>query len=262
MLIQRVITATIGIPLVVLAIFAGGVVFAAVVAVAVLVAMLELAAGRDLLRSPEALIMAVAAATLPLAAAKNTEWLLGAVAGVTLVSTALLARTPAPERGVSLWQWTTACALYVGILASHYVLLRDQPNGRDWLFFAVITVWVADTGAYFVGRAIGRHKLAPAISPGKTIEGCIGALFTGLAAVFVLDRAFDLDLELGHRIALGLIIPVVAIIGDLAESSIKRSMGVKDSSGLFPGHGGVLDRMDSLLFAIPVVYYYLRLVVS
>jgi phosphatidate cytidylyltransferase len=108
-----------------------------------------------------------------------------------------------------------------------------------------------------VGRLIGRHKLAPAISPGKTIEGTLGSLVTGFIAVFVLNEALDLGFALEDRIALGLILPPVIGLGDLAESALKRALGIKDSSGLVPGHGGIADRIDSLLFAAPAVYYYL-----
>jgi phosphatidate cytidylyltransferase len=130
-------------------------------------------------------------------------------------------------------------------------------NGRELLFFTVLTVWATDTGAYAVGRLIGRHKLAPSISPGKTIEGTLGSLVTGFIAVFVLDAALDLELALRDRIALGLLLPPIIGLGDLAESALKRSLSMKDSSGLVPGHGGIADRLDSLLFAAPAVYYYL-----
>jgi phosphatidate cytidylyltransferase len=151
--------------------------------------------------------------------------------------------------------------VYFGVLASYFVLLREGSNGRDWLFFAVIAVWVTDTGAYFVGRMLGRHKLAPAISPAKTIEGSLGSFVAGFAAVFVLNEALDLGLAVEHRVALGLLLPPVIMVGDLAESALKRALAIKDSSGLVPGHGGIADRLDSLLFAAPLVYYYLRWVV-
>jgi phosphatidate cytidylyltransferase len=126
------------------------------------------------------------------------------------------------------------------------------------VLLAVLTVWITDTGAYFVGKPLGRHKLAPHISPGKTWEGAAGGQLAGLIAVIGLTEAFGLDVDIVHVVALGLIVPTVAQIGDLAESALKRGLGVKDSSGLVPGHGGVLDRLDSLLFAAPTVYWYLR----
>jgi len=123
------------------------------------------------------------------------------------------------------------------------------------LFIAVVKC--TDIGAYFTGLAIGKTKLIPAISPGKTIEGTLGSFVAGFAAVFVLNEGLDLGLEIEHRVALGLILPPVIGAGDLAESALKRALGIKDSSGLVPGHGGIADRLDSLLFAAPAVYYYL-----
>jgi phosphatidate cytidylyltransferase len=194
------------------------------------------------------------------------------------VSLAVYTRTSDPARDRESWLWSMATALYFGGLGAYFVLLRDVADvsggwttfpppsfddgfGRDLVFFTLITVWVTDSGAYFVGRAIGRHKLAPAISPNKTVEGAIGSLAAGFAAVFVLNEALDLGLAVEHGVALGLLLPPVIMIGDLAESALKRALGVKDSSGLVPGHGGIADRMDSLLFAAPLVYYYLKFVV-
>jgi phosphatidate cytidylyltransferase len=103
--------------------------------------------------------------------------------------------------------------------------------------------------------------LAPAISPGKTIEGAAGSLVAGFIAVFVLDAVLDLGFETVHLVALGLILPPVIMVGDLAESALKRALNVKDTSGLVPGHGGIADRLDSLLFAAPAVYYYLKWII-
>jgi phosphatidate cytidylyltransferase len=148
--------------------------------------------------------------------------------------------------------------VYVGWLAAHFVLLRESPDGRDWVLLTLLTVWIGDTGAYFVGRPLGRHKLAPHVSPGKTWEGAAGGQVSGFLAVLGLTALFNLDIGVEHVIVLGLLVPAAALVGDLAESAIKRGLGVKDSSGLVPGHGGVLDRLDSLLFAAPAVYWYLR----
>jgi phosphatidate cytidylyltransferase len=103
--------------------------------------------------------------------------------------------------------------------------------------------------------------MSPVVSPGKTIEGAIGSFVTGFAVVFALNEALSLGVATGHLVVLGLLLPPVILVGDLAESAIKRALGVKDSGFLIPGHGGVLDRLDSLLFAIPVTYYYLELVI-
>lgn len=257
MFIQRLITAAIGIPLVAAAIWIGDGLLAAVVALAVFIATMEFAAARHANRTPMALLSALGAAALPVAAYAGEEYFLGAIVGVVVVLSAAFTLTENPPQEVQDWVWGLATALYFGALASYFVLLRESPDGRDLLFFTVLTVWITDTGAYGVGRLIGRHKLAPAISPGKTIEGTLGSLVAGFAAVFVLNEVFDLGLALEDRIALGLILPPVIGVGDLAESALKRSLSIKDSSGLVPGHGGIADRLDSLLFAAPAVYYYL-----
>ena len=261
MLIQRLATAALGIPLIALVVWVGDALPAAVAAAAVFVAVLELAAAGGSPFRPTALLTAGLAALLPVAALFEGEWLLGATAAAVLVPTAALSLTREPRNGADVWRWSVTLALYFGFLASHFVLLRELDEGREWLFFVLLTVWVADTGGYFVGRTIGRHKLAPAISPGKTIEGAVGQMVAGLGAVVGLNEALALDLGPEHVIALGAIVPAVALIGDLAESALKRSLDLKDSSGLVPGHGGVADRLDSLLFAAPAVYYYVIWVV-
>ena len=259
MLTTRLATAAVAIPLIAGVIWVGGELLAALVALAVAIATLEICAARGAnLLAPTSLLAAATAALLPLAALAGADELLGAVALAVLLPTAVLALTHDPEDGVKAWLWTVAPALYFGYLAGHFVLLRELPDGRAWLFLTILTVWVADTGAYFLGRAVGRHKLAPAVSPGKTVEGAVGQVISGFVAVLVLNEALGLDIDIGHAIALGLQVPVVALLGDLAESALKRALGVKDSSGLVPGHGGVADRLDSLLFAAPVVFWYTR----
>jgi phosphatidate cytidylyltransferase len=186
---------------------------------------------------------------------------LRALTALVLVPTAALALTRDPLRGVEQWLWMLAPTIYLAWLASHFVLLRDLPDGREWVLLVILTVWITDSGAYFVGRAIGRHKLAPAVSPGKTWEGAIGGQVAGLAALVGMSAAFGLDLPIGHAIILGLLVPFVGQVGDLAESALKRGLGIKDSSHLFPGHGGMVDRLDSLLFAGPTLYWYLTWVV-
>jgi phosphatidate cytidylyltransferase len=293
LLIQRLATAAIGIPVILGVVWVGGLLFAAVVAVAVFVAVLEIGAARGVMKAPLTLVAAGLAAAMPLAAYDSAERLLGALAlAVMAQSAAFVLVTREPERDVSSWLWGVASIFYFGLLAAHFVLLREGvvarefsdlnvvdyvtgvsstapsaflietvADGKAWLTFSLFTVWTIDTGAYAVGRAIGRHKLAPAISPGKTIEGGMGSAVAGIIAVFVLNAALGLNLPLEHRIALGLLLPPVVLIGDLAESAVKRSLGVKDSSGLVPGHGGVADRLDSLLFAVPVVYWYLKWII-
>ena len=258
MLIQRLATAAVGIPVIVLVIWVGGVLLAGVVAVAVVIASIELSTARGMQSAPMSLLAAAVTAVLPLSALAGQEYVLGAAVGaLVLLSTGYTMR-PDPREEIEGWLWGVSTAVYLGALASYFVLLRREHDGRDWLFFTVITVWVTDTGAYFVGRMIGKHKLAPHISPAKTIEGGFGSLAAGFICVFVLNEALGLNLAVQNEIALGLLMPPVIMVGDLAESALKRSLQIKDSSGLVPGHGGIADRLDSLLFAAPLVYYYLR----
>lgn len=149
-------------------------------------------------------------------------------------------------------------ALYLGLPIGVLILVRavHRPAG---LFLLMLTVMASDTAQYYTGRALGRRPLAPAISPKKTVEGAIGGLVVGSAVFAVLAASWldRPDWSLMVRVGLGVVIVAVGIIGDLFESMLKRSAGVKDSSALIPGHGGVLDRIDALLFAAPV--YFLAL---
>ena len=261
MLLQRIATAAIGIPVLILVVWVGGGWLTGVVSAAALLAVLEIAAARGPVLRPAPLLAGALAAALPPAAQLGLDWMTWFVTGIALLPAIGLALARDPRAGVETWLWTVAPVLYFGWLSSHFVLLRAAPDGREWLFFALFTVWITDSGAYFVGRAIGRHKLAPAISPGKTWEGAVGGAVAGFAAVAALATILDLDPGAGHVVALGLLVPLAAQVGDLAESALKRGLGVKDSSRLVPGHGGIADRLDSLLFAAPVVYYYLQWII-
>ena len=156
------------------------------------------------------------------------------------------------------WAWTIAGILYVGWLLSHLVALRGLDDGRNWVFFALFITITSDTAAFFTGRALGRHKLAPRISPGKTWEGAISGILGAIivSLLFMLPTPLSLHFNWGQAILLGLLVSIFGQLGDLVESLFKRNMGVKDSGRLIPGHGGVLDRMDSIVFAGIVVYYY------
>lgn len=153
--------------------------------------------------------------------------------------------------------------MYVAVPLS--LALQVLQLDRLFLFFGLLLIWAADSGAYFVGRAFGKHKLAPNLSPKKTVEGFLGGVATcclvgALFSLAVPDGGFNYPLA--HMAAVGLIIGVLAPIGDLAESVLKRDAGVKDSGTALGGHGGILDRIDSMLFCVPVYYAYLRYLVG
>jgi phosphatidate cytidylyltransferase len=162
--------------------------------------------------------------------------------------------------------------VYVALLAGCLIAVRMIPDLAPrapvphlaskllTLFFAVVIM--TDTGAFYVGRTMGRHKLAPRISPGKTIEGGIGGFVMAIAAGVICKLTFFPEIPTVHAVALGAGLGGIGQIGDLAESLIKRGSNVKDSGNLLPGHGGMLDRIDSMLFCAPVLYYYTRFLVS
>lgn len=145
--------------------------------------------------------------------------------------------------------------LYVAVPLALLLDVFAVARGRWVLFYLLLLVWVGDTAAYFVGRGVGRHPLAPVLSPGKTVEGTVASLVATVAVGFWLFRRW-FGFDPAHGFLLPVIVNVAAQLGDLAESALKRSAGVKDTSGLLPGHGGLLDRIDSLLFALPALWYY------
>ncbi len=161
-----------------------------------------------------------------------------------------------PRKPWKVYSW---CVAYIGVLLSALVLLRDGGDGRSWVFLALLATFATDTGAYAVGRLIGRHKMAPKISPKKTWEGAVGGYIAGAGACIGLSQWFDLGVTVSTILPLALTLPIFAQVGDLLESWFKRRMEVKDASGLLPGHGGFLDRLDSVLFVAPLVYLFVRL---
>jgi phosphatidate cytidylyltransferase len=154
--------------------------------------------------------------------------------------------------------WTLLGTLYIGYLIPHAALLYRRPDGSRWIFFVLLVVMAGDTAAYFVGTLLGRKKLYFAISPGKTVEGAIGSTVASLLAG-VIGGGFLLPAyPWPELLAVSLVLSVLGQIGDLFESWIKRVFGVKDSGALVPGHGGLLDRMDSLIFPLVFVVHYVR----
>ena len=129
--------------------------------------------------------------------------------------------------------------------------------GRSWLLFALLTTFAVDTGAYLVGRIVGRRPMVPSISPNKTWEGSIGGFASAVGAALALGLVFDLGVPVWQQAVIGAVIGVVAQWGDLIESKLKRIADVKDAGSIIPGHGGILDRLDSILLTIPAVYYLL-----
>ena len=146
--------------------------------------------------------------------------------------------------------------VYVCLFLSYLILIRSGTDGKSWVFFTLLLVWFSDTGAYATGKIIGKNNLFPVISPNKTIEGYLGGLAASLMPAFILKTFFLKDLPTMHCMLLALGIGVMGQLGDLCESTFKRANNLKNSGNLLPGHGGMLDRIDSLLFVAPFVYYY------
>lgn len=158
------------------------------------------------------------------------------------------------------WALSIAGGLYVGWLSAHAVRLRALPDGLTWTIIAVLVTWIGDTAAYFVGSAIGRHKLWPRLSPRKTWEGILGgmlgSLLTGSGVGYLMMLWMGADISPGQGLIVGLLGGIIGPFGDLAISMMKRQVNAKDSGRIIPGHGGFLDRSDSLLFVLTATYYY------
>jgi len=184
---------------------------------------------------------------------------LATTAATTAAMAVLLAAVVARAEDLAVGLERAAVSLlgivYVAVLA-HFVWLHHLDDGPFWVTFAVANGMASDTGAYFAGKAFGRRKLLPRVSPGKTVEGAIGnlaaAAFVGLLAGWL----FFPQVGLRVMVALAVVLAAVGQVGDLSESAIKRAFGSKESGAIFPGHGGVLDRIDSLLFPVAILYYY------
>ena len=146
--------------------------------------------------------------------------------------------------------------MYIPVMLSYIILTRHFDNGMLWVFFIIVLAFSGDVSAYYVGKSMGRRKLMPSVSAGKTVEGTLGLIGGSIIGCVIFTMIFYRELSLVHTISLGFMGSILGQLGDLCESSIKRTFHIKDSGFLFPGHGGVLDRLDSLIFIIPFVYYY------
>jgi phosphatidate cytidylyltransferase len=256
MLRERILSAIVLIPIVAAAVYFGGLFFLVIVLVTGLLAGYEflLLARHDEARPPMLLGLLLIALLIA-----DGQWPQAGILRPTLLIFSLALLTAQIFRGnaagsLHSWALTLTGGLYVGLALSFFPRLRSLDLGIYWLIIALLGTWTCDSGAYFVGRAYGRQPFFPKISPKKTLEGAVGGLVSGVALVAPLAR-WLLGLGWGWGILLGIVLVFGATFGDLSESVIKRQVGVKDSSGLIPGHGGMLDRIDSLLFVVPLVYY-------
>lgn len=269
MLRLRILSAVVGVPALLLIAIAGGCWYVAAVTAGAMVATYEIftmlrgAGYRPLLIVGIGLTVALVLDALITDAAMLPAIL---VVAVLIGLYQMMART---DSGGALVDWalTLAPALYVGGTMHYFIRLRSLPEGLFWILTALICTWICDIAAFFVGRRWGKHKLAPRISPAKSVEGAIGGLVGAVLAAMALGPTLGwvlgatgfgpaASIGLVRLAGLGLVIGICAIVGDLMESFIKRQCGAKDSSGLIPGHGGVLDRIDSVLLAVVGAYFY------
>lgn len=158
---------------------------------------------------------------------------------------------------------------YVAGLFSFLILLREMPQklgldykiGGLWIVYILVCIWTCDTFAYFIGAPLGKHNLSPSVSPKKTVEGFVGGILGAVLAAFFSYYVFFKSAQMEHLLIISIFVSFIGQMGDLTESLFKRDAEIKDISDIIPGHGGILDRFDSLLFVSPIVYYYLKFVV-
>jgi phosphatidate cytidylyltransferase len=261
----RVASGVVAVPFLMGTAYFGGWFYGLVITVASMLAALEV---RGMVRAaghtPLTAALIGLSAFLPFDAwffSRDTGWqgapdgLLATIA-VLMVSLLVLLVRRTSERAMLDWALSLALALYLGGLMQFYAPLRQRPDGAFWVMALMGLSWVCDSAAFFVGRAYGRTPLAPHISPKKSREGAIAGLIASAIVGGVLGpvSGHSAGLVLGY----GAVIGLATIVGDLAESLLKRQTGVKDSGVLIPGHGGILDRMDSLLFCAPLAVLYLQ----
>lgn len=261
----RLTTAAIGIPVIVVLAWAGGWPFAIAAGIVAILAAIEFLHGWLMPSMP----IEVAAPYLPVAGISGLMVagtyqspyfvLVGVIfAGCSAVAGYSTLLRSGPRKPYRIFAWSL---MYTGALMASIVAVRTADDGRAWFFLGLLATFAVDTGAYATGKAFGRHRMAPSISPGKTWEGAIGGFVAGAVAVLALNGLFGIDIRAAVIAPIAVGLPVVAMAGDLVESWMKRRMGVKDSSGLLPGHGGFLDRLDSILFVFPALFGYLWLAV-
>jgi phosphatidate cytidylyltransferase len=254
----RVASGVVAVPFLMGTAYFGGWFYGVVITAATILAGLEL---RGMLRAagyaPLTLALVGLAAWLPL-----DGWFLGGslsfqvTIAVLMLSLVVLLGRRTSERAIVDWALSLALALYVGGLMQFYAPLRQRPDGAFWVMALLGLSWVCDSAAFFFGRAYGRTPLAPHISPRKSREGAVAGLLASaiVGGLVAMASGHSASLVTGY----GAVIGLATVVGDLAESLLKRQTGVKDSGILIPGHGGILDRMDSLLFCAPIAVLYLQ----
>lgn len=261
--IQRLITGLAALPLLIWLISTGGGAFAAFIGVVALISLWEYyriiyQSDKQIMWSPISLVGYLSAL---LAVGGGHLGEVGLVAGalaVNFIGCGLLSAIQFkndPEDVVVVAKQVCG-SVYISLMLGFIVLLRKGPDGAAWVFFLLFLVFFGDIGAYYAGTYYGKKKLCPAVSPGKTLEGALGGLMASVGAGIVFKLIFLPDLPFGKCLLMFMCIGFMAPLGDLFESTLKRVGNIKDSGVILPGHGGLLDRIDALLFALPVAYLF------
>ena len=261
--LKRWITGIVSLPFLFLIIYKGGPLFAVSLSIICVLALWEYfrivfnAKGKTI--SGIILLLAIFVGPVIIwTAYKNSLGFIISIVAFNLISSSLIVLTQFKSDPFILENFTKQILgiIYIPILLCFLVMIRNGTDGMLWIFFLLLVVFAGDIGAFYVGSYFGRYKLCPSVSPKKTIEGSIGGLSSNLVVGVLFKYIFLPWLPLGVSILFSLSIGIAGQVGDLFESSLKRSADIKDSGSLLPGHGGILDRIDALLFAAPVAYFF------
>lgn len=258
--IKRWITGIIAAPLLFLVIWYGSEeVFDAFIVLVILVASFEynrlVFGAENIWEKWEVMVMAL---FIPSAIFTGDEKLIPAVIAFSVFITFVLflLRIKDPSPGINPLAKVLLGLMYISFMVSHFILMRHAENGVMWVFFVLVLAFSGDVAAFYVGKTIGKRKLMSIVSPGKTVEGTLGLIVGSVAGCVLFKMLFFPFLPLVHAVILGFTGSIVGQLGDLCESVIKRASGAKDSGSILLGHGGLLDRLDCLIFIAPFVYYY------
>ena len=260
----RLLTASVGVPVLLLVVYYGVETVSVFSAIAALIAGWEISEldrapddRRNLLLvvTPPAIV--IATSIVIMANQSVTWWFLPPVITVG-IGLLLICWVFVVKRSISVINGLVypVAAIYIGILLAHGLALRGLVGGFEWLLVAILVSFAVDSSAYAVGRAIGRHKVAPIVSPAKTWEGIVGGVLGGIGVAVVLVALLDWSVSVFMAVVLGILVAFGSVLGDLAESAVKRRAGVKNTGRLLPGHGGMLDRLDSLAPCLAIVYWF------
>jgi phosphatidate cytidylyltransferase len=267
---KRILTAVVALPILIASILISSLwwLFVALAAAAIVVGLWEFyLLAKKLKLQPDATAGYIAGAALLTISLQNDLYLNLLLVQLVIIALTIGTLIAATLRGAPFDKMiastgaTVLGVLYVPLLGSHLVSLRTgfSPTlSAHLLSFFFLVLMGADAGAYYIGRAFGKRKLAPSISPGKTWEGAIGGVAAALAMAALAHFWFFRELPLKYILSLAVVMTVAGILGDLSESALKRGAGAKDAANILPGHGGLLDRLDSLLFNAPLIYYFAR----